>query len=159
MRKTLGLIATVCLLLAACDELFYCGLDPSSTAAKPVFDFGKNEDFGGSAKVWAITISGTPLPDTCGSGLAWRTFWSIGLPTGERYRVLDKVEYGVLPDGFELTVPAETLPAGRIYDVHAGFHGLGTECYFRIVADSLGARTIQSLTEDEYLAIINPPGG
>jgi hypothetical protein len=158
MRKAAILAAVLSLLFAGCDEIFYCGLEPASTAAQPVFDFGRKEDLSGSAKVWAVTVSGTPRPDSCGAP-DWRTFWSIGLPTGERYRVLDKVEYGVMPEGFELIVPSESLVAGYIYETHVGYHGLGTDCYFRIVADSLGTKTIQSLTEDEYLAIINPPGG
>jgi hypothetical protein len=159
MRRTLSLIAVLCLLLAGCDEFFYVWLGSDSTAAKPVFVFGKKTGQNRPAKVWAVAVSGTPLPDSCGSGLAWRTFWDVALSSGDRYRELDQVEYGVLPDGFELTVPAESLVAGYVYETHVGYHGLGTDCYFEILTDSLGGRTIESLTEDEYLAIVNPPGG
>lgn len=157
MRRTT--LLTICLLLwAGCDQFFYCGLDPASTADRPVFDLGKDESLTGDAKVCAVTVAGTPLPSGCG-GPFWQTFWSIQLTTGNRYRELDKLAYGTVPDGFFALVPAETLLAGYIYETHIGYHGIGTDCYFEISADSLGARTIRPLTEAEYRAILFSPGG
>ncbi len=156
MHRCLSLL--FCLLLAAaCQHSYYCGLDPSSTPARPVFDFGTSANLAGTAKVNAVTISGTPPPDACAPD--WHLFWSIATSGSEPYRELDKLEYGALPAGFQVIVPAETLLAEYIYEVHIGYHGIGTDCYFEISADSLGVRTIRPLTEAEYRAIVFSPGG
>jgi hypothetical protein len=147
------------LLAAGCDEIFCIGIDPASTADQPRFLLGKNEQFEGAAKIYSCGVDGRLRvflgPD---SSELWHTYWEIQIDEGERYVELGSVCYGDTPARFHTTVPAETLPADYIYSFRAGFHGLGNQAYFEITADSLGNRSLRIMTEEEFLAIVNPGG-
>ena len=152
MRLTICL-TLACLLLAGCDEIFYAGLDPTSTADLPVFDFGKREDLSGSAKLYGFYVTGRPL-DTA----AWTTFWDIHVDDGKRYSTVDRLGYGELPPDFHVAQYPESLPSNYVFMGHGGFHGLGRDCWFEITADSTGQRSIVPLTEDEFQRITNQDG-
>lgn len=143
------------LLAAGCDELFYSGLDPSSTAELPVFDFGRHHDLTGSAKLSRFAVVGRPL-DTA----AWTTFWEIQVEPGERFVVVDRLTYGETPPGFVAAVPpAAALPPCHVYAGNGGFHGVGQDCYFLIDGPAGGPLTISPLSEAEFRAITENPGG
>jgi hypothetical protein len=148
------------LLFSGCDEISVAGLDPASTPDRPAFLLGKDESFRGAAKIYGCGIDGRPRdfsgPD---SSTMWHAFWDIEADSGLRYVEVPHIAMGDTPTHFHTTVPAETLPAGWLYEFHAGFHGLGNQVYFEIQADSTGARVLRSMTEDEFLAVVHPGGG
>lgn len=148
------LLVAPLLLAAGCDELFYSGLDQSSTADLPVFDFGNHPDLSGSAKLYGFYVTGRPR-DTAD----WRTFWDIHINDGRRYSTVDRLGYGELPADFRTVQYSDSLPAGWVFAARGGYHGIGQDCYFEITADSLGERSIRALSEDEFQCIVNPGGG
>jgi len=151
--RTIALCALL-LLGSACDELFYVGLDATSTPDVPVFDYGHKEDLSGLAKLYGFSLEGRPLDTAC-----WSTFWDIHVVEGRRYVEVDRLTYGQAPSGFNTTVNAAPLLAGYVYSGNGGFHGIGRDCYFEVTEDSLGAKHIRELTEAEFRSITSNGGG
>lgn len=143
-------------LFAGCDELFTCRLDPASTADTPVFELGGGDGSAGPAKLTGFVVMGQPLD----AGQAeMETFWSIRVPDGVRYSLVERLNYGAPPPEFGETVAAKPLPSGYVYVGDASCRGVVEDCYFIITEDTPGTRVIQAISHEEYQSIVNPGGG
>jgi hypothetical protein len=130
-------------------------MSPDSTPDKPAFLLGNHDDLSGSALIYGATVSGRPRRIGPGDSLnAWHSCWAIEKDSGYRYVEVSNITYGIVPSGFHLLSGPESLPAGRVYYFASQFHGLGRDAYFEIYLDSIGARAIRGLTEDQFQAII-----
>lgn len=156
MRRPLTLLVAGLALLATggtCgSDVIWCRLDASATPEQPVIDLGTDETYEGVANVSWVTVHGFDLARRYGPQDTVSSFWVLGPAPTWRYARIDKLVWGTVPTG--LTPRDERIPIrlNHAYEVifANGDNNWYARCLFMVSEDSLGARSIRELTDQQF---------
>lgn len=165
MRRALNTAVAALAILATggtCGyEVIWCQLDPSATPEQPVIDLGTDGTYAGEAKVSSVAVIGYDL------ARRWRPdepvvyFWRLEpAPTWLVGRI-DRLSYGTVPTGMvqqDSLIPIRTNHAYEAIFANRG-NNWYAHCLFIVSEDSLGARSIRELTDQQFSDTVFDLGG
>jgi hypothetical protein len=143
------------------SDVIWCRLDAQATPEQPVIDLGNDETYEGVAKVSSVTIHGFDLSSRHSPMDEPARFWVLTPAPTWRYARIDKLVWGTVPAGLtplESLIPLRMNHAYEVIFANGG-NNWYSRCLFMVSEDSLGARSIRELTDQQFSDTVFDFGG
>lgn len=134
------------------NDVIWCRLDSSATPERPVIDLGADGSYQGPAKVSSVTVHGFDLAHRYGPEDTALNCWVLVPAPTWRVGRIDMLVYGTVPAGMmqlDSLLPIRTNHAYEAIFANGG-NNWYARCLFMVSEDSLGARSIRELTDQQF---------